>query len=362
MNSPAIPIPHVKIWQSRDPARYLFNGFLYATWLTALIIVALTLDGVVAQWMSGAEGSSIRHVGLLALRRHLRDIFPAPLIIVLCLNLGPRTGAHVIVRVTLASLLCALWRQLILDPQFQDPAWRQGFLIAAMEASTVAAVCAYRARAQDASQRLLRTKIDRTTLDAELKRAQMQRAHAQIEPHFLFNTLATVRALERAGEGGTVEILDRMIRYFDAALPRLRAYDAPLGQEMELIEAYLGIYQLRMGARLTYELMLAAGLAEVRVPTMMLITLVENALKHGVSPLREGGHIRVRAYKQPNSICLTVEDSGIGLSVREGSGMGLANIRQRLLLTYGASATLDLARASPHGVIARISLPLRLIP
>jgi LytS/YehU family sensor histidine kinase len=153
-------------------------------------------------------------------------------------------------------------------------------------------------------------------------------------------------------------MLENLSRYFAAALPRLRENDVPLEQELQLVEAYLAIYRARMGARLEYEIQAPEDLRQCRVPSMAVLTLVENALKHGVSPSVEGGFIRVSANRDTQSLRLVVADSGRGLDVRHGRGVGLANIRQRLVMMYGQSATLSLKPAEPRGVVASVSMPL----
>ena len=112
-----------------------------------------------------------------------------------------------------------------------------------------------------------------------------------------------------------------------------------------------------MGSRLSYEVKLPDSLASVSIPTMMLLTLVENALKHGINPVIEGGFIKVSASRQGEALLLKVADSGRGMSVRHGRGIGLANVRQRLVLLYGDAAYLSLAHAEPRGVVATISIP-----
>jgi LytS/YehU family sensor histidine kinase len=224
--------------------------------------------------------------------------------------------------------------------------------------SLVVGVCAYHSHSRGAAAALLRTQIDRTSLDAELQRAHLKLLRAQIEPHFLFNSLSAVRALARLDRAGTVDMLDNLIRYFEAALPRLDAEEVPLAQEMQLVDAYLGIYRVRMGTRLGYEIALPKNLENVRVPTMMLLTLVENALKHGVNVALEGGFVRVSAARERDLVLLKVADSGHGLSMRHGHGTGLANVSQRLLLMYGERGVLSLRDAEPRGTVASISIPI----
>jgi sensor histidine kinase YesM len=205
---------------------------------------------------------------------------------------------------------------------------------------------------------LLKTQIRTATLAAELNRAQLTLLRAQIEPHFLFNTLATVRTLGRYDRAETVKLLDNLQRYFAAALPRLRQDEVELKVELELIDAYLRIHHLRMGARLSYELTVAEDLFEIRVPSMMLITLVENAIKHGINPSLAGGFILITGRRDGSMLELRVADSGEGMQSQLGTGSGLANIRTRLTMLYGRRATFSMTPAVPRGVVAMIRLPM----
>lgn len=215
----------------------------------------------------------------------------------------------------------------------------------------------YRAASQ-ASDALTRAQIDTAARDAELKQARLQLLRAQIEPHFLFNTLATIHALARSERAAAIQLIDNFMQYLAAALPKLRYEESALTDEMQLIDAYLGIYQVRMGRRLSYEIVLPPELAELRICTMILLTLVENALKHGVNPAIEGGFIRVSAMRESSTLVLRVADSGHGMQAQHGQGSGLANARLRLMMRYGEEASLSLAPAEPRGVIATVRIPL----
>ena len=138
----------------------------------------------------------------------------------------------------------------------------------------------------------------------------------------------------------------------------MRQEQAALAEELELVDAYLGIHKIRMGERLSFELSAPASLVGVRIPTMILLTLVENALKHGINPTVEGGHIRVSAVQERGALVLRVIDSGRGMTATEGHGLGLANIRQRLTMYYGERALLALSAAESGGVMASVSIPL----
>jgi len=359
MDTPAIALSGtgLLLWIRR--ARSLFSGLSYAIIVFATCVVAPWVLGDVVDQSSGLRPATILHAlkvaGLAA-----APLLPACLIIVAAVNLAPRTGMRRLLWLSCAALLGWIVNRLARGVPFEhNAAWLAGFADGMLNAGLLVAACAYYNDAQGATDTLLRTQIRRATLGAELRRAQLQFLRAQIEPHFLFNTLSAVRSLGRIDRGGTVEMLDNLMRYFSAALPNLRRDEAPLAEEMRLIDAYLGIYRVRMGARLGYEVTLPKDLADVCVPTLMLLTLVENALKHGVNPTIGGGFIRVSATREHGSLLLKVADSGRGMSVRHGQGMGLANVRQRLTMLYGEAALLSLAHAEPRGVVATVSIPLR---
>jgi hypothetical protein len=207
---------------------------------------------------------------------------------------------------------------------------------------------AYYRAASQASDTLARSQIDIASRDAELKQARLQLLRAQIEPHFLFNTLATIHTLARTERAAAIQLIDNFMQYLETAL----------ADEMQLIDAYLGIYQLRMGRRLSYEIALPPELAALRISTMILLTLVENALKHGINPAIEGGFIRVSAAQESSALVLRVADSGRGMQSQHGQGSGLANARLRLMMRYGDEASLSLAPAEPRGVIATVRIPM----
>ena len=205
---------------------------------------------------------------------------------------------------------------------------------------------------------LQQTELDRAVLAQQMDEARLQTLLAQIEPHFLFNTLATVRSLYRSEPAAAASMLDNLSRYLTIALPRMRESESTVGREAAMAESYLSIQQIRMGARLRYSIDVSADLQGAPLPPMMLLTLVENALKHGVGPQPEGGAIIITAARKDGQLLLQVADTGRGFAKQLGNGAGLANIRARLAALHGASARLRLGVNSPRGVIATIILPL----
>lgn len=287
----------------------------------------------------------------------LAAMLPAAPVIVLLLNLAPATGwrRYALIAATVVFMVSSFQAYELLA----HGAWMSANDIceSLLTASVVLAACAYRGSARDATDILLRRQIESATLDAEVKQARLRLLRAQIEPHFLFNTLATVRTLARSDVAAAVRMLENLMRYLAEALPRLRQDQCTLAEEFELVEAYLRIHKVRMGARLDFDLVLPADLAQLRVPTMMLLTLVENAVKHAVNPAIEGGWIRVSAARERDALVLRVEDSGPGLAAAQGRGTGLANVRLRLAMAYGERAVLSLAPSEPHGTVAAIRVP-----
>jgi LytS/YehU family sensor histidine kinase len=215
----------------------------------------------------------------------------------------------------------------------------------------------YRRASLRAAALLHEAELNRIRLQGELAAGRLQVLQAQIEPHFLFNSLANVRRLLRTdGDAGRAMLADLM-RYLESALPRMRQDSSTLAREAELIRAFLAVHQVRMGARLQVHIDIPDALGLRVVPPMMLLTLIENALKHGLSPLPEGGSISVVAAEADGKLVLRVADTGRGLVAGLGGGTGLANIRTRLKAMYGKAARLSLRHNQPRGVVAEIDLP-----
>ena len=206
---------------------------------------------------------------------------------------------------------------------------------------------------------LQRVELDRIALNRRMLEAQLQVMEAQIEPHFLFNTLATVKRLYRSEPKSGERMLERLGHYLAHALPKIRDDETTLGSEFELARAYLDVLQVRMGERLAFSVSVPAPLANEPFPPMMLITLVENAIKHGLGPLPEGGRIDIEASAAGGLVRVRVADNGRGfhLSSGSGSGIGLANIRSRLAALYGGRASFQLLPNEPRGVVSLIEVP-----
>jgi signal transduction histidine kinase len=194
-------------------------------------------------------------------------------------------------------------------------------------------------------------------LERSLIEARMEALQAQIEPHFLFNTLAHVRRLYQFDRAAGARMLRNLKAYLAIALPDMRRTESTLAREIAHVTAYLEIQQIRMGHRLAFAIDVPPALRGARMPPLMLLTLVENAIKHGLSPSPQGGRIDVRASLDDGRLRVAIADTGVGFLKSEGGGTGLANIRARLAAQYGNVSSFALARNEPQGIVAILFVP-----
>ncbi|MET3663446.1 histidine kinase [Caulobacter sp. 1776] len=201
------------------------------------------------------------------------------------------------------------------------------------------------------------------SLRAERDAADMRLAvlQAQVEPHFLFNTLASVRSLIAGEPERAAQTIDALAGYLRATLPRFREAgpaEATLDRQIDLCRGYLELMRVRMAGRLTVRVEADAAMRALPFPPLLLLTLVENAVTHGVEPKPGPGEIAIVARVEGETLSVSVEDDGAGLAEGVTPGVGLANVRAQLASLFGDRATLDVASRSEGGVRARIRVPL----
>jgi len=199
--------------------------------------------------------------------------------------------------------------------------------------------------------------IKRLTSEKKLAEANLNLLQAQIEPHFLFNTLSNVLSLLDTDPKKGKSMLVDFIQYLRASLSKIRKEKATLGQEMEMIQAYLNIFKVRMGDRLHYKIDLPKNLKAITFPPMLIQPLVENAIKHGLEPKVDGGDILISGEEKNGILRIEVVDTGGGFKEGKNFGMGLSNIRERLQSIYGNSGRLILEENQPNGLKATIEVP-----
>jgi Histidine kinase len=218
----------------------------------------------------------------------------------------------------------------------------------------VALVALYNERDAQARAMGLQWELERSGLQRQALDAQLHALTAQIEPHFLFNTLANVQALVETGSPRAAPVLGSLIAYLKAAMQHARREQCTLAEEFDLVRDYLRVMQLRMPDRLHFELSLPESLRGVTVPPLVLLTLVENAVRHGIDPGEDGGEIRVSAQPEGPLVRVNVVDTGVGLAAQALPGQGLANVRERLKARFGTEARLELGGHAPRGVLASL--------
>jgi signal transduction histidine kinase len=211
------------------------------------------------------------------------------------------------------------------------------------------------ARDQKLAFALERSELEREALDARLRLLQ-----AQVAPHFLFNTLANVQALVDAGSPHASAVLRSLTAYLRAVVPLLHEPAATIERELQLIRPYLELMQMRMPDRLQYAMHVDPSALKVRCPPTTLLTLVENAVRHGIDPSEEGGRIDIDIDRRGERCVVRVSDTGAGLDQPvNGLGTGLTTLRERLQLIFGDAAQLRLTAGAPRGVVVEVEMPAR---
>src|SRR5437899_3088900 len=199
------------------------------------------------------------------------------------------------------------------------------------------------------------------SLQRQVVEARMAAMQAQVEPHFLFNTLASIDHLIEVDPPRASRMQKNFIALLRASMPAMRESAATLGRELQVVRPYLEILKVRMEDRLRAEINVAEGLYSADFPPMVLQSLVENAIKHGLEPKPEGGALRVEAEVAHGKLVVSVADTGVGFgrAATAGTGTGLNSIRERLKLIYGPQAELRIAANSPTGTRVSVVVPYK---
>lgn len=249
---------------------------------------------------------------------------------------------------------------------YKDPEGLNGFgmlcFIGIFVSPWVAMMALYRHINGEAQRQRLVFELERSHLEREASEARLRLLHSQVEPHFLFNTLANVRELVDAGAPQASTVLGHLIAYLRAAVPRIHQVQGCIGDEVELIHNYLALMHMRMPDRLSYEIHVDENAKDVICPPLCLMTLVENAVKHGIDPSEVGGYIQVDVKLLNGRCYASVFDSGIGLNSmapETGLGCGLRSVQERLELLFCGDASVRLVRQSDYQTCANIEFPIR---
>lgn len=246
---------------------------------------------------------------------------------------------------------------LICEPE--NPAWSDWFLVDdGTNYENAEAIVRAITRRIGERRRGEQASAAQTATEKELTEAKLNLLHAQVEPHFLYNTLASAQLLTRSDPVRAEAMLGHLIQYLRRSLPNAEGEMSTLGAELERALAYLEILKVRMGDRLDVQTDVPEALRGTPMPAMMLQTLVENAIKHGLEPRTGGGTVWIRARRDDNTVAVTVADNGEGFNTKtSGTGIGLKNVRERLRLRYAGAANLSVVANFPAGVAATLTVP-----
>ena len=246
---------------------------------------------------------------------------------------------------------------LICEPE--SPAWSDWFLVDdGINFENAEAIARAITRRIGERRRSEQASVAQTATEKELTEAKLHLLHAQVEPHFLYNTLASAQLLTRSDPARAEAMLGHLIQYLRRSLPSAEDEMSSVGAELERALAYLEILKIRMGDRLAVQVAVPEALRATPLPAMMLQTLVENAIKHGLEPRTGGGTIWIRAHRDDGLVAVTVADDGEGFNSKtSGTGIGLKNVRERLRLRYAGAANLSVIANFPSGVAATLTVP-----
>jgi sensor histidine kinase YesM len=277
-------------------------------------------------------------------------------------NSGPILKAALVAAALIIGTICGSYLGSFvsgLSPStlFERHSLLQLLLLGVMFGSIITYIFSSREKIAESQAQIQEEKIKRLTSEKKAAESNLKLLQAQIEPHFLFNTLSNVLSLLDTNPQKGKSMLVDFIQYLRASLLKIREQKATLGQEMEMIQAYLNIFKVRMGDRLHYKIDLPEKLKANIFPPMLIQPLVENAIKHGLEPKVDGGEIFISGEAKDGILRLEVVDTGDGFKGAQNFGMGLSNIRERLQSIYGKSGRLILEENQPHGLKATIEVP-----
>ena len=270
------------------------------------------------------------------------------------------SGYVAVVAVPLGTLLGGVISALIVGFPNRAMASDPGSLTFSLVVAAV--VCAFfiaKGSAEGARTELREEILRREQSERQIAESELKLLQAQIEPHFLFNTLGNILSLMDSDSTNARRMLEKLTAFLRASLARTRRPTTHLAEEFEILSNYLDIQQMRFGRRLEFHLDAADDVTEAALPPLLVQPLVENAVVHGIAPQEAGGYVHVRAECADNRLTVTVTDNGVGFeqgSVRPGTG--LTNVRARVRSLYGEDGALTLEPLDPHGLVAKLELPL----
>ncbi len=340
--------------QGRRDGRYLIRQVSFAIFLNFIIALILTVlggDFLINIIFSQSIGLSIYALNGMAFRSGLAGSgLRFYLVTAMAIALGAVLGT-----LLARQIFQILGMGMIFGSEFLIPT---PLVLGLIFGATLTYYFYSRLRLANAENRAKQEALQVLQKDRDLTEAQLKLVQAQIEPHFLFNTLANIRSLMDHDVATAQTMLDHLNSYLRTVLHRTRDGQITLGEEIDIVDNYLAILRLRMGHRLDYAIEVPELYRKRPFPPLLIQPLVENAIKHGLEPKVEGGRVRIGVQQQQDELVICVDDTGMGLAENPNQGIGLSNVRQRLRGLYGEKAQLKMSNRSGGGVSACLHIPL----
>jgi sensor histidine kinase YesM len=336
--------------------RHILLDYLYTIIISVLIALFLTIVGISKPFLTNLIMSLSFGISICTLVILLFWLFnpvqgkTLPLVLVMAAGvvggmiIGSQAGPFILRR----------FFSIVIGTQDDHPL--QIVVLALVFGGTATYFFYSRARLKSVSETAEKERIRRLSIEKEALEGNLRLLQAQIEPHFLFNTLSNILSLIDTEPAKGKSMLTDLIGYLRTSLSRTLPETTTLGQEIAMIKAYLNIQQIRMGERLSFTINVPDAIREHPFPPMLLQPLVENAIKHGLEPSIEGGKIFIKAVEENNMIRIEVLDTGAGFSSENNTGVGIRNVRERIKLLYGEKGKFTMEENKPRGVRAVIKV------
>lgn len=334
----------------------IFLDLFYTMIISALIGLFLTLTGIGGTFLvnlviSQSFGISICSI-IMVLLWMFKPVKPASFVLVCIIGVAGGTLSGM-------QIGPLVLRQVFSIPLDQAPKSLLQMIILAISFGGIVSYFFFsKAELKVTKEEIQQERIQRLSKEKEALEANLRLLQAQIEPHFLFNTLSNILSLIDTDRTKGKSMLEDLIQYLRTSLSRTRHDLITLDQEVEIIKAYLNILKIRMDERLHFRIEISDALRQQPFPPMLLQPLVENAVKHGLDPKIEGGEILIKAEEGDGFIRIEIKDNGIGFHAYFEAGVGIGNVRERLRLLYGEKGRLIIEENKPSGVIVIIEVPI----
>jgi len=338
-------------------ARHILLDYFYTIIISALIALFITIVGISKPFlpnlvMSLSFGVSICTLIILLFRLfNPQQVKTLPIVLIMATGvvggmiIGSQAGPFILLH----------FFSIVIDAR--DGQYLKTIVMALVFGGTVSYFFYSRAQLKSVGEAAEKERFNRLASEKAVLEYSLKLLQAQIEPHFLFNTLSNILSLIDTEPTKGKSMLIDLIRYLRTSLSRTLPDATTLDQEMETIKAYLNIQKIRLGDRLIFTIDVPDTLTQYPLPPMLLQPLVENAVKHGIEPGIEGGEIRIIASEESKYLRIEVVDTGLGFSSFNASGVGIANVKERIKLIYNEKGRFFLEENKPHGVKAVIEVP-----